>query len=217
MTSAAAHSPGPVTADDVTAAVRLSIAALRDAPDDGWDAPAGDVAWTCWQTAEHLADDLFAYALQLGPEHPPLTEPVPVTYRRETPDAPANTIFVGRDKGTAGLLQVLDGCGALLAAMVRVTPPEVRSHHGFGAADPEGFAAMGVVETLVHVHDIAAGLGLPPFTPPPALCARTLHRLFPHAPEDTDPWQALLWSTGRVALPGRPRQEEWRWYGEPRG
>ncbi|MFI0723059.1 hypothetical protein [Streptomyces sp. NPDC021224] len=217
MTSAAAHTPGPVTADDVTEAVRLSIAALREAPEDGWDAPAGDLTWTCWQTAEHLADDLFAYALQLGPERPPLTTHVPVTWHREFPGGPASTVFVERKEGTAGLLQVLDGCGALLAAMVRVTPPQVRAHHGFGAADPEGFAAMGVVETLVHVHDIAAGLGLPPFTPPPALCARTLHRLFPHAPADTDPWPALLWSTGRVALPDRPRQEKWRWYGEPRG
>lgn len=217
MTSAAAHTPGPVTADDVTEAVRLSIAALRDAPGDRWDAPAGDLAWTCWQTAEHLADDLFAYALQLGPERPPLTGLVPVVYRSEFPGGPMSTIFVERSAGADGLLQVLDGCGALLAAMVRVTPREVRSHHGFGAADPEGFAAMGVVETLVHVHDIAAGLGLPPFTPPSALCARTLHRLFPHAPADADPWQALLWSTGRIALPDHPRQEKWRWYGEPRG
>lgn len=217
MTSAAPRVPGPVTADDVTEAVRLSVAALHDAPEQAWDAPAGDLAWTCWQTAEHLADDLFAYALQLGPRRPPLTTHVPVSWHRETPDGPASTIFVAREEGGAGLLQVLDGCGALLAAMVRVTPSEVRAHHVFGAADPEGFGAMGVVETLVHTHDIAAGLGLPPFTPPADLCARALHRLFPTAPAGTEPWPALLWSAGRIALPGRARQEKWRWYGEPRG
>ncbi|NUP36694.1 MAG: hypothetical protein HOY76_06635 [Streptomyces sp.] len=217
MTSAAAHPPGPVTADDVTEAVRLSIAVLEGAPEDGWDRAAGDVAWTCWQTAEHLADDLFAYALQIGPRTPPLTTHVPVAWHRETPDGPASTIFVDRAEGAAGLLQVLDGCGALLAAMVRVTPAHVRAHHVFGAADPEGFAAMGVVETLVHTHDIAAGLGLPAFEPPAGLCARALHRLFPDAPADAEPWPALLWSAGRTALPGRERQAKWRWYGEPRG
>jgi mycothiol maleylpyruvate isomerase-like protein len=216
MTSAA-RTPGPVTADDVTEAVRLSLAALRGVPDSRWDLPAGDLAWTCWETAEHLADDLFAYALQLGPRTPSVAEVVPVSFRRERPDAPANTIFVGRDKGGAGLLQVLEACGALLAAMVRVTPPEVRSHHGFGASDPEGFGAMGVVETLVHTYDLVAGLGLPPLDPPAGLCARTLHRLFPDAPADAEPWPALLWCTGRIELPGRPRLARWRWYGEPRG
>ena len=37
---------------------------------------------------------------------------------------------------------------------------------------------MGVVETLVHTHDVAAGLGLT-WTPPAGLCARALARLFP--------------------------------------
>ncbi len=216
MTSAAERAPGPVTADDVDLAVRLSVAALRDAPDGGWDAPAGTLSWTCWQTAEHLADDLFAYALQLGPRAPSLTTIVPASWHRVTPDGPASTIFVDRGEGGAGLLQALEACGALLTSMVRTTSPGLRSHHVFGAADPAGFGAMGVVETLVHTHDIASGLGIP-FEPPGDLCARTLHRLFPDAPADAEPWPALLWSTGRAALPGRERRTSWRWYGEPRG
>jgi hypothetical protein len=86
----------------------------------------------------------------------------------------------------------------------------------YGVSDPEGFGAMGVVETLVHTHDVAAGFGLP-WQPPAGLCARALHRLFPDAPRDAEPWPALLWSTGRGELPGRTRPETWRWYGEPRG
>ncbi|MFJ8863787.1 hypothetical protein ACIRD8_35940 [Streptomyces sp. NPDC102451] len=31
-----------------------------------------------------------------------------------------------------GLVQVLEACGALLVAMVRTTPPQVRAHHGAG-------------------------------------------------------------------------------------
>lgn len=72
------------------------------------------------------------------------------------------------------------------------------------------------METLVHTHDLALGLGLPPFEPPAARCARTVHRLFPDAPADAEPWPALLWATGRPALPGRPRRTAWRWKGEPR-
>lgn len=215
MTSAAQHPPGPVTADDVDLAVRLSVAALRDAPEDGWDAAAGTLEWSCRQTAEHLADDLFAYALQLGPRTPSLTTHVPVSWRREAPGGPASTVFVDRAEGVAGLLQVLEACGALLTSMVRTTSPAVRSHHVFGASDPEGFGAMGVTETLVHTHDITAGLGLS-FEPPAGLCARTLHRLFPDAPAEAEPWPALLWSAGRIALPGREQRTTWRWHGEPR-
>jgi len=43
--------------------------------------------------------------------------------------------------------------------------PTVLAPHVFGASDPEGFAAVGVVETLVHTYGIAQGLrrnGNPP-------------------------------------------------------
>jgi hypothetical protein len=110
---------------------------------------------------------------------------------------------------------VVEACGALLAAMVRTAPPDVLAHHGFGDADPEGFAAMGLVETLVHTYDLAEGLGLT-WEPPAEVCARVLDRLFPDAPEDVEPWPALLWATGRAELPGRPRRTEWRWYSAPR-
>ena len=74
---------------------------------------------------------------------------------------------------------------------------------------------MGVVETLVHTHDVAAGLGLE-WTPPADLCDRVLTRLFPDAPAGGDRWQTLLWATGRGELPARPRQATWRWDGTPR-
>lgn len=212
------HAPdrGPVTADDVALAVTLSVRTLAQAPDEDWDRPAGDLDWSRWETTEHLADDLFAYALQIGPATPPLTTHVPASWRRERPGGPASTVFVAREEGRDGLLQVLEACGALLVAMVRSTPPTVRAHHVHGVSDPEGFGAMGVVETLVHTHDVATGFGLP-WQPPADLCARALHRLFPGAPTDAAPWPVLLWSTGRAELPGRARPAEWRWYGEPRG
>ncbi|TDD81402.1 hypothetical protein E1293_18655 [Actinomadura darangshiensis] len=204
-----------VTAEDLDLAVGLAVAALREAPDDAWDGKAGTLEWTCWETVEHLADDLFAYAAQLGPKAPPLNTEVPFVWASRRPGGPANVVHADRDAGPAGLLQVLDSCGGLLAAMVRTASPDVRAHHVFGASDGEGFAAMGILETVVHTHDLAEGLGLP-WEPPADLCARVLRRLFPDAPRDTPPWPTVLWATGRGELPGRPRLTSWRWEGNPR-
>ncbi len=151
----------PVTADDVDLAVRLAVGVLREAPPEGWDGKAGSLEWDCSETAEHLANDLFYYAVQLGPQSPPLDTHVPIALRRKRPDGPTVFLYADRDAGPAGLLQVLEASGALLVAMVRTTPPRVRAHHASGVSDPEGFAAMGVVETLVHTHDLAEGFGLP--------------------------------------------------------
>ncbi|MET8770892.1 hypothetical protein [Streptomyces sp. NPDC004658] len=216
MATAEGTASGPVTAADVEHAVRLALATLREAEDRDWSVKAGSLEWDCWETVEHLADDLFSYAVQLGPASPPSDTNVPFAWSRKKPGGPANAVFADRAAGTAGLLQVLDASGALLTAIVRTTPPTVRAHHVFGAADPEGFAAMGIVETLVHTHDVAEGLGLE-WTPPADLCDRVLARLFPEAPADTDRWPTLLWATGRAELPGRPRLTTWRWYGTPRG
>ncbi|RFU87870.1 hypothetical protein DY218_04605 [Streptomyces triticagri] len=205
-----------MTADDLGRAVRSAVEALRAAPVEAWDGKAGSLEWDCWETAEHLADDLFAYAVQLGPRKPPLDRDVPFMWQSLRPGGPANSVHADRAAGPAGLLQVLEACGALLVAMVRTASPDTRAHHVFGVSDPEGFAAMGIVETLVHTHDLAEGLGLD-WDPPAGPCARTLARLFPDAPTDAaDPWTTLLWATGRTELPGHPRRTSWRWYGEPR-
>ncbi|GAA2434511.1 hypothetical protein GCM10010191_56220 [Actinomadura vinacea] len=204
-----------MTADDLDHAVGLTLAALRQAPADSqaWEANAGSLEWTCWETVEHLSDDLFSYAAQLGPRS--VGGLVPFVWESRRPGGPFNAIHADREAGIGGLLQVLEASGALLIAMVRTTPPDVRAYHVFGASDAEGFAAMGIVETLVHMHDLAQGLGLA-WNPPADLCARALARLFPDVPHGTAPWPTLLWATGRGELPGHPRRPEWRWYGEPR-
>ncbi len=216
--------PGPVTAADVRTAVSLAVRTLAGFADQqsadrteaaqAWQAPAGDLTWTCWETVEHIADDLFAYAAQLCPERPPRDAYVPFGFRRR-PGGPALTVTVEPDAGPAGLLQVLDAAGGLLAATVTVTPPDRRAFHPMGLADAEGFAAMGVVEVLAHMHDLAGGLGVR-WNPPADLCDRVLRRLFPGAPTGTDRWATLLWATGRGDLPGHDRPGEWRWDANPR-
>lgn len=205
----------PVTAEDIDTAVSAAIGLLRPQLDRDWHVPAGGLQWSCWETLEHTADDLFAYAMQLAPKQPPQDGHTPVAWRHQREGGPGSTIFADPAAGNTGLLQVLDGCATLLIAVVRTTPATVRAHHVFGVSDPEGFAAMGVVEVLVHTHDVAEGLRLP-WTPPPDLCDRVLRRLFPAVPTDADRWQTLLWATGRAALPGRQLQDSWRWDGTPR-
>jgi len=200
----------PVTADDVTLSVRLAVDALDDVK-DGWDAPAGEVTWTCWETAEHIADDLLCYATQLTRSANDGYAQFTMTGREGGPQV---AVSADPEGGPAGLLDIVDACGGLLAAAVRVAPPEARGYHPLGFADAEGFAAMGVVEVLVHTADIAAGLGVP-WTPPADLCARVLVRLFPEVEVTGDPWRTLLWATGRGELPDRPLRTEWHWHSAP--
>ncbi|MFB9236249.1 hypothetical protein ACFFWC_11935 [Plantactinospora siamensis] len=202
-------------ADDVTRAAGLALETLATASHLDWQQPAGDLAWSCWETVEHMSDDLFAYAAQLGPANPSTSTHVPFGWQQRRPGGPALTIFVDPAEGPAGLLQVFETCAALLAAMVAATPPDRLSFHNYGASDPAGFAAMGVVEVLVHMHDVAAGLGLT-WSPPADLCAVALRRLFPAAPSGDAPWPTLLWATGRADLPGLPAQTGWTWDGAPR-
>lgn len=205
----------PVTADDLALAVRLAVGLLRRVPAAAWAARAGSLEWDRWETVEHLSDDFFSYAVQLGPSVPPLDGEVPFVWESRRPGGPANAVHADRAAGPTGLLRVLEASGALLVAMVRTSPPRTRAHHVFGVSDPEGFAAMGIVEALVHTHDLARGLGLA-WDPPAGLCSRVLARLFPGAPSSLEPWPTLLWSTGRAELPGRPRLTSWRWDGTPR-
>lgn len=204
----------PVTAADVTLAARLAVVALGRAPAEAWGNRAGPLEWDCWETVEHIADDLFAYATQLTPATPEGGY-VPIAMTSTRPGGAESAIHVDRKEGAAGLLQAVEACGALLAAMVTTAPPGTRGWHPMGTSDAEGFAAMGVTETLVHTRDAAEGLGVP-WEPPADLCARVLTRLFPGAPADALPWAVLLWATGRADLPDRPRPGDWRWYSEPR-
>jgi hypothetical protein len=98
---------------------------------------------------------------------------------------------------------------------VTTAPPGTRAWHPMGVGDPEGFAAMGVVEVLVHMRDVAAGLGFG-WTPPEELCGRILYRLFPDSPAGTPRWETLLWATGRGEVAGQERLGEWRWHAAPR-
>ncbi|GGQ09158.1 GNAT family N-acetyltransferase [Streptomyces roseolilacinus] len=186
---------------DIDEAVTATVSALRDVAERDWSVPAAGLEWSCHDTAVHIASDFVGYATQL-------------TGRATDGYAPFDVVA---DPGTApdGLIRVVEATGGLLSAAVLRTPPEVRAWHPYGAAGGDGFAAMGVVETLVHTHDILDALGVHGWQPPGHLCARVLERLFPHTPRGNDPWRTLLWATGRGDLDRLPRLGAWRWYADP--
>jgi len=179
----------------ITSATGEMRSILDPAVDRDWSVVAGDVDWSCWQTAAHIADDLFSYASQVVAQ--PLGRYLPVE------------AAVDADATPEDLLYCIEMCGELLRLAVSAAPATARGWHPHGLSDPDGFAAMGVAETVVHTYDITVGLGLK-WSPPAELSAAVLARLFPQAPAG-DPSAVLLWCTGRTRLADRPRLEEWRW------
>jgi len=190
-----------VPPDLVTDAVAETRRALSPAPDADWSVLATDLEWSCWKTGVHIADDLVFYASQIIDQPADGYVPFEITMTDGAkPD---------------GLLRTIAVCGAILQRTVAAALPGDRGYHVYGTSDAEGFAAMGVVETLVHTYDIATALGLD-WRPPAGMCVPVLARLFPDAPPG-DPSAVLLWCTGRTVLDDRPRLTEWRWDGTVRG
>jgi hypothetical protein len=189
-----------VEADDLLLAVDLCRRALESGLGRDWSVRAGDLEWTCRRTLDHVADALLFYAGQLA-----------TMAAHRLPRLRLGDL----ERPVDELLTVVGACGAVLAAVVRAAPPDARAFHPAGMADAEGFAAMGCAEVLIHTDDIARGLNLA-FRPPDDLCRRVCARLFPWAPQDADPWAALGWAMGRIALPDRPRlAPDWYWHCAP--
>ncbi|MBG0562425.1 maleylpyruvate isomerase N-terminal domain-containing protein [Actinoplanes aureus] len=181
-----------MNADHVEAAKTAMLAALTPAAEADWGVAAGTLEWSCRETAAHIAHDLLAYATQLTARADDAYLPLDLTVRPEaTPPQ---------------ILQIAAASADLLGVALRAAGPDARAWH-WGPTDPSGFAALGVNEILLHTYDIANGLHLA-WQPPPPLCAAVLTRLFPNAPGG-DPVHALLWCTGRISLPDRPRLTSW--------
>lgn len=158
--------------DSMTQVLSDSVVQMRSllsaVVDMSWAAPAGDVEWSCRDTAVHVADDLFSYASQVIAQ--PQDNYLPID------------IVIDPCATNCQILEAIAMCGRVLEAAAENAHPQARGWHPYGVSDGPGFAAMGAVEVLVHTYDIARGLGLE-WRPPATLCAPLLGRLFPHAPE----------------------------------
>jgi uncharacterized protein (TIGR03083 family) len=185
-----------LTPPDLDRAVAQATEALSKGADLDWSVDAHQLDWSCRVTGEHVADCHVGYALL-------------VTGRRTERYLPVE-LALDEDADATGIVESLGGTGGLLSSVLTMAPADVVVWHPYGKADLEAVAGMGIIETLVHAWDIAVALGLP-FTPDPDLCAVTLARMFPEVPAGNDPWQSLLWATGRIDLDDRPRRTSWRW------
>jgi hypothetical protein len=184
--------------DDLVAVAHQCVDELRSLVDRDWSAPAGELDWTCCDTLEHLC--LLAYGPVLAIRAVEF-RPLALT---TTANAPVEQ-----------LLRTAEANALMLAAIARGTPPDVRAFHPVGMADASGFVAMGMDEFAVHTYDIATGLDAE-FALDEAATRIVLDRLFPWWPRDAEPWRALLWANGRIALPDRARQgPEWSWHCAP--
>ncbi len=183
---------------DVPAAARASVAALAGYTDLDWQqATAAGLEWSCRQTALHMVDALYFYAMQ-------------VVYG-DPGDYLCTELALDDSASPARQLAALSAHAELLHRIARSADPDLRAHHNYGVSDAAGFAAMGVVETLIHTLDVVRGLNpVDPWRPPAELAAPAIARLFPHGPSG-DPTDVLLYCCGRAALGELPRQAEWRW------
>lgn len=189
----------------VVSAAAVCVEALAPSRERDWKSiPAQDLEWSVWDTVVHVNDDLYFYAAQI--------------LLADEGDYICFELKADDHADPARLLAAVGVQARLLSGSVAVADPHSRAHHVYGASDPNGFAAMGVVEVLVHTYDAVHGLdSSSTWTPPDDLAIPVLERLFPHAPSDVahPSGELLLYMCGRIPLGHRPRQSEWRWYGAP--
>jgi hypothetical protein len=193
-----------VTAEHVRAAAAACHDVLSPAVDLDWTVRPPDLEWTVFETGVHIADDQVFYAAQLIAQPDETTKFTPFQVTMWTED---------KRNHNEGLVRTIDVCAEILARVVETSPRETHGYHNYGTSDPEGFAAMGAIETLVHTYDMAAGLGLD-WRPPADLSADIVDRLFPDPPSG-DPVDVLLWCSGRIPLGDLERRTDWRWDGRP--
>jgi hypothetical protein len=191
-------------ADLLPATAEAARTALAPHTDRDWHRlPAGDLEWTCWKTALHVVDDLYFYAMQ-------------VLYARAD-DYVCTELASDEHANPTRLIDAIVIHAELLRRVAVTADPGVRGHHVYGLSDPAGFAAMGIVETLIHTYDLVRGLNPDElWRPPDALAGPVLARLFPDAPAG-EPGDVLLYCCGRAPLGDRPRQTDWTWDGTVRG
>ena len=187
-------------ADLVDDAVAATVTALQPTTDFDWTQSTTDLTWSVFQTAEHIASCFIGYAGQITGQ-PARGWAIP-------------DIALEPDTKPSQAVACIGAAGGILASVVRTASPGARGYHPYGTSDPDGFAAMGIVETLVHTYDIRQTAGQP-WTLPARPSAFAVQRLFPDAP-DGAPADVLLWCTGRIPLGELPRRTTWRWDGTVR-
>ena len=173
--------PGMLMPEDVVAAAATAEAALRPVAGRDWSVRAGPLEWDVERTITHMIGAPAKYTLYLASrcEHF-----IGLSVTR-WPDATNEEVI-------DSLVPVATG----LAAVVTVTPPDVRTYHVTGPSSAAGYVGRACVELLVHTDDALSGLGVA-FAPPADLCRRVLAQQFPDAARPGNAWHGLLAANGR--------------------
>jgi hypothetical protein len=130
---------------DLRAAADTSVPTLVGYTDLDWQqVPAAELEWSCRQTALHMVDALYFYAVQIVYGNP-------AGYL-------CTELALDDSASPPRLLAALSAHAELLHRIARSADPDLRAHHDYGVSDAAGFAAMGVVETLIHTFDVVRGL-----------------------------------------------------------
>lgn len=181
--------------DDVRRAARTCVDALSPLVDRDWSIRAGDLEWTALETLDHIIDALGFCAAHLASRR---TERLPFY---------TGSIVAKRDgeipAPPAALLAGVEAMAAVLADVVTAAPPGARAvaYPGRPALAAPDFVAIGCTEVLIHTDDICRGFGVP-FAPPAPLCRKLIDRGSPWALRlGVDPWTALRFASGRIAVP----------------
>jgi DinB superfamily len=189
--------PDALTLDDFAESVDYLTQRLEALPEEQWSAPAGKLAWTVAQTVDHLVDGYAWLALQA-------VEP---RFGRVRAD-----VVVHEGVSTEDRMAAVQAARELLIIVLAHTPADRKIWHPHGTTDASGILAMGVAESTLHGYDMGVvDLG----ARPPALAQKITNRLLPNSPREAGPWEGLLWSTGRLSLPGRADITSWQWEPAP--
>ena len=191
---------GPsVSPDHVRRAAAICHDTLAPALEADWSIPAGPLTWTCRETLDHITDAIAYYCGQLAMQAPKRRPSI----RNGDPAA-----------SVSDLLDSVVTSAGILAAVAGASQERDRAYHRMGMADAEGFLAMACEEILVHTWDIAQGFGFT-VSVPDDLAQAVIHRIFPWAPTGCTPWEAQLWCSDRIELPGTGKIGQWGWHGAP--
>ncbi len=184
--------------DDLIAVADHCIGSLAPLVDRDWETPAQNTDWTCRQTLEHVCGLSYAPMLAL---------------RADT--IPKLAFAVYENFPIDWLLVTARTTAVIVAEVARAAPPDTRAFHPAGVADAPGFVAMMAAELVLHTHDIASAFDAP-YKPDDFTIRGLLDRLFPWWPEGEDPWLALQWASGRIALGDHAKQgDRWVWHCAP--
>jgi len=170
--------------DDVRLSGRLCRETLEPHVERDWSVPAKGLEWECRQTVGHIADALGFYAAHLAARAEKWLK---------------FDVVPHLDASNLHLLRLVEAMSNMLAQVAQATPDDVLAFHHTGMRDQHAFCAMACLEMIVHTGDVAGGLNVP-FDPPRDLCEQVISSLFPDAPSNNDPWEVLLWATGRADL-----------------